>query len=86
MDSIYHKGHGSTLTLPTDPTPSDGCGQKFIGWVAAPIAGSLDKDDDAAAISALDIMTNDNKGSKTGGGHNINSNITFYAVFADYAE
>ena len=83
---VQHGKAWSTLTLPTDPTPSDGCGQKFIGWVASPISGSLDKDDDAAAISALDIMTSANKASKTGGGHNINSNITFYAVFADYAE
>ena len=84
--AVQHGKAWSTLTLPTDPTPSDGCGQKFIGWVASPISGSLDKDDDAAAISALDIMTSANKASKTGGGHNINSNITFYAVFADYGE
>jgi hypothetical protein len=46
----------------------------------------LDKDDDADDITALDLMTSANKSSKTGAGRYINNNITFYAVFADYAE
>lgn len=70
----------STLTLPTDPTTSDGCGDKFVGWVATPISGKQADD------TGLDIMTSANKSDKTGAGHNVNDNITFHAVFADYLE
>ncbi len=68
----------STLTLPTDPTTSDGCGDKFVGWVATPISGKQADD------TGLDLMTSANKSDKTGAGHNVNDNITFHAVFADY--
>ena len=83
--AVQHGKSWSTLTLPTDPTPS--CGNKFMGWTTTNIGSTgLDKDDDAAAITALDLMDSSNQSGKTGGGRNINSNITFYAVFADYAE
>ena len=75
----------NALILPSDPTTSDGCGDKFIGWTSSEISGKLDKDDDAAAITTLynNLLTSDNKSSKTTA---INNNIVFHAVFADYAE
>ncbi|MBQ7382198.1 MAG: bacterial Ig-like domain-containing protein [Paludibacteraceae bacterium] len=75
------------LKLPTDPTPP--CGDKFMGWTTTNIGSTgLDVDDDAAAITALDLMTSDNKSEKTGAtGHYItDATVTFYAVFADYGE
>lgn len=75
----------SALTLPTDPDPDeDGCGQKFIGWITNTITGELDKTDDAAAISALDILNSGNQSGKTS--ETITTGTTFHAVFADYAE
>lgn len=84
---VKHGSAWSTLTLPTDPDPGDYCGAKFMGWTTTNIgATGLDKTDDADDIAALVLMTSANKASMTGAGKNINSNITFYAVFADYAE
>lgn len=79
----------SALTLPDDPTTSDGCGQKFMGWTPAEIDGSLDKTDDADAISTLEatgLLNSDNKSSKSTSTYKIMNNTTFHAVFADYAE
>lgn len=64
--------HGSKPTQapamdPNDPT----CGDKFVGWVTAPIEGQL-KD-----ASTLTIYATDNLPAITG-------ETTFYAVFADY--
>lgn len=73
----------SALTLPTDPTTGDGCGNKFMGWVTETIETPLDKTDDAAAISALNILNSGNKSGKT---TKITTTTTFHAVFADYAE
>lgn len=69
----------STLTLPSDPAPP--CGDKFVGWTIVDI-GSAGQATDAG----LDLMTSANKSDKTGAGHNVNDNITFHAVFADYVE
>lgn len=77
----------NALTLPTDPTTGDACGDKFIGWTPSTISGKLDKDDDAAAISTLisnNLLNSENKASKTSVG--ILENTTFHAVFADHAE
>lgn len=77
----------NALTLPTNPTTSDACGDKFIGWTPSAINGKLDKDDDAAAISTListNLLNAENKASKTSEG--ILNNTTFHAVFADHAE
>ena len=79
----------SALTLPTDPTTSDGCGNKFLGWTPEPIEGSLDKTDDADAISTLEstgLLNSGNKSSKSTSTYKIMNNTTFHAVFADYAE
>ena len=68
-------------TLPTAPTPP--CGDKFMGWTTTNIgAVGLDKDDDAAAITALNLFTT------AGDAPTISAegNVTYYAVFADYAE
>ena len=68
-------------TLPTAPTPP--CGNKFMGWTTTNIGSvGLDKDDDAAAITALNLF------STTGDAPVISAegNVTYYAVFADYAE
>lgn len=73
----------SALTLPTDPTTGDGCGDKFMGWVTETIETPLDKTDDAVAISALNILNSGNKSGKT---TKITTTTTFHAVFADYAE
>ena len=73
----------NALTLPTDPTTSDGCGEKFIGWTSSEISGKLVKGDDDAAITTLytNLLTSDNKSTKTTA---INNNIVFHAVFVDY--
>lgn len=68
-------------TLPTAPTPP--CGNKFMGWTTTNIGSvGLDKDDDAAAITALNLFTT------TGDAPTISAegNVTYYAVFADYVE
>ncbi|MBO7233947.1 MAG: InlB B-repeat-containing protein [Paludibacteraceae bacterium] len=62
--------HGSTPVLPT-LEPGQICGDKFVGWVTAPIEGQL-KD-----ASTLTIYTTENLPVITG-------ETTFYAVFADY--
>ena len=73
----------SSLTLPTDPTTSDGCGDKFMGWTPGTIATPLDKDDDADAISDLNLLNSGNKSGKT---TKITTTTTFHAVFADYTK
>ena len=73
----------SMLTLPTDPTTSDGCGDKFMGWTPGTIATPLDKDDDADAISDLNLLNSGNKSGKT---TKITTETTFHAVFADYTK
>ncbi len=68
-------------TLPTAPTPP--CGNKFMGWTTTNIGSvGLDKDDDAAAITALNLFTT------AGDAPTISAegDVTYYAVFADYAE
>lgn len=66
-------------TLPTAPTPP--CGDVFVGWSTTNIGSTgLDKDDDAAAITALNLFTT------PAGSPIITGNTVFYAVFADYAE
>ena len=67
--------------MPTAPTPSDACGDKFMGWTTTNIGSTgLDKTDDAAAITALSLFTD------VAGSPAITEATTFYAVFADYAE
>jgi hypothetical protein len=73
----------SALTLPTDPTTSDGCGDKFIGWVTEPIDTPLEKGTDDAEINALNILNSGNKSGKT---KKITTETTFHAVFADYTK
>ena len=73
----------SALTLPSDPDAGDYCGQKFVGWTTTDLEeNALDKDDDAAAITALNLMNSSNQSTKTG--TTISGATTFYAVFADY--
>ena len=68
-------------TLPTAPTPP--CGNKFMGWTTTNIGSvGLDKDDDAAAITALNLFTTADDAPVL----TTESNVTYYAVFADYAE
>ena len=74
----------SSLTLPTDPTTSDGCGDKFMGWTPGTIATPLVKGTDDAAITALDLLNSGNKSSKTT--EKITTETTFHAVFADYTK
>ena len=82
--SVYEGAKWSSLTLPTAPNPNDYCGQVFAGWTTTNIGSTgLDKDNDATAIQNLNLMTSENKSSKT---NTITDNITFYAVFADYAD
>ena len=80
--SVYEGAKWSSLTLPTAPNPNDYCGQVFAGWTTTNIGSTgLDKDNDATAIQNLNLMTSENKSSKT---NTITDNIIFYAVFADY--
>lgn len=82
--SVYEGAKWSSLTLPTAPNPNDYCGQVFAGWTTTNIGSTgLDKDNDATAIQNLNLMTSENKSSKT---NTITDDITFYAVFADYAD
>ena len=80
--SVYEGAKWSSLTLPTAPNPNAYCGQVFAGWTTTNIGSTgLDKDNDATAIQNLNLMTSENKSSKT---NTITDNITFHAVFADY--
>ena len=82
--SVYEGAKWSSLTLPTAPNPNDYCGKVFAGWTTTNIGSTgLDKDNDATAIQNLNLMTSENKSSKT---NTITGDITFYAVFADYAD
>ena len=82
--TIAYNSSWSDLSLPTDPTIP--CGDKFMGWTTTEIGSNgLDKDDDAAAIVALDLMTNDNKSGKTANKITA-ATTTFHAVLADYVE
>lgn len=81
--SVGYNTAWSELTLPTDPTTGDGCGQKFMGWISGTIATPLVKGTDDAAISALNLLTSANKSGKT---TKITTTTEFNAVFADYAE
>lgn len=82
--SVYEGAKWSSLTLPTAPNPNDYCGQVFAGWTTTNIGSTgLDKDNDATAIQNLNLMTSENKSSKT---NTITEPTTFYAVFADYAD
>ena len=83
-EDVYEGAKWSSLTLPTAPNPNDYCGQVFAGWTTTNIGSTgLDKDNDATAIQNLNLMTSENKSSKT---NTITGDITFYAVFADYAD
>ena len=82
--SVYEGAKWSSLTLPTAPNPNDYCGEVFAGWTTTNIGSTgLDKDNDATAIQNLNLMTSENKSSKT---NTITDNITFHAVFADYEQ
>ncbi len=82
--TIAYNSSWSDLSLPTDPTIP--CGDKFMGWTTTEIGSNgLDKDDDAAAIGALDLMTSDNKSGKTANKITA-ATTTFHAVLADYVE
>ena len=82
--SVYEGAKWSSLTLPTAPNPNNYCGQVFAGWTTTNIGSTgLDKDNDATAIQNLNLMTSENKSSKT---NTITEPTTFYAVFADYAD
>ena len=67
-------------TLPTAPTPP--CGNKFMGWTTTNIGSvGIDKAN-TSAITALNLFTT------AGSAPTISAegNVTYYAVFADYAE
>ena len=82
--TIAYNSSWSDLSLPTDPTIP--CGDKFMGWTTTEIGSNgLDKDDDAADIVALDLMTSDNKSGKTANKITA-ATTTFHAVLADYVE
>lgn len=65
--------HGKKPTNAPTLTPEQICGDKFVGWVTAPIEGQLE---DAFTLT---IYTTDNLPAITG-------ETTFYAVFANYEE
>ena len=73
----------SALTLPTDPTTVEGCGDKFMGWIAEEIDGEKSAEEDIEEIEGK-LLNSSNKSSKTG--NIITRAITFHAVFADYGE
>lgn len=75
-------GYGEQVSqLPTAPTTSDGCGDKFMGWSKTEIGSTgLDKTEDATAISNLGLFTT------AGDSPAIETETTFHAVFANYAE
>ena len=71
--SVNYGSH--VATLPTAPTPS--CGDKFMGWTTTNI-GSVGQ----ATDEGLNLFTT------AGGAPTISAegDVTYYAVFADYAE
>ena len=63
---------GKVTTLPTAPDPANYCGQVFAGWTTTPIDGEVDTEPSVLFTTAANSPE-------------ITGNITFYAVFADYA-
>ena len=64
---------GKVTTLPTAPDPANYCGQVFAGWTTTPIDGEIDTEPSVLFTTAANSPE-------------ITGNITFYAVFADYAD
>ena len=71
--SVNFNGHVSTL--PTDPDPADYCGKKFMGWTTVE---NVKQNDD----TGLGLFTT----AGTAPTVTVEGNVTYYAVFADYAE
>ena len=63
------------LTWPTDPTMSDGCGDRFVGWTTSSMGATYGQEAPDPLIKTADRGTNTTA---------ITSKVTFYAVFADY--
>ena len=63
---------GQVTTLPTAPDPAKYCGQVFAGWTKSPIDGEIDTEPSVLFTTAANSPA-------------ITDDITFYAVFADYA-
>ena len=64
---------GAKVTkLPTAPDPANNCGEVFAGWTTTPIDGTTNTKPSVLFATAANSPE-------------ITKNITFYAVFADYA-
>lgn len=64
---------GQVTKLPTAPDPANNCGEVFAGWTTTPIDGTTNTKPSVLFTTAANSPA-------------ITGNITFYAVFADYAD
>ena len=64
---------GKVTTLPTAPNPAEYCGQVFAGWTTTPIDGPTNAKPSVLFTTAANSPT-------------ITGDVTFHAVFADYAD
>ena len=65
---------GKVSKLPTDPDPSDYCGQRFMGWTNSDMGSTLGQ-------SAPGVLFKTAASAPA-----VNETTTYHAVFADYAE
>ena len=63
---------GKVTKLPTAPDPANNCGDVFAGWTTTPIDGPTNTKPSVLFTTAANSPT-------------ITGDVTFYAVFADYA-
>ena len=81
--TITYNSAGCKVSSVPTPNAGDYCGDKFMGWTRTDIGAiGLDKEEDASDITALGMFSN------VAGSPELKTigNITFYAVFANYAE
>ena len=64
---------GKVTKLPTAPDPANNCGEVFAGWTTTPIDGTTKTKPSVLFTTAANSPA-------------ITGDITFYAVFADYAD
>ena len=72
-ETVTYNPSGNKVETVPSPDPSNYCGDVFVGWYTE------EDYDSNTAPDADDIFTN------VAGSPNITGNVTFYAVFADYA-
>lgn len=77
-ETVVVPAAGKSVTPPADPTTaSPNCGDKFMGWTTTNIGSTGIDKSNTSAITALQLFT---------AAPTVTGNVTYYAVFADYAE